>query len=236
MKEGRKINKNIFLVAGFITTIIFVLGLLLGMVIEGYRISYIEGKDREQRINFESLQLQYQYLNTLGEKEGCAAFSATMNDYIKSNDRIRIRLENYVDKDLTHSDEFNMLKREYAISQLNYWILARRTKDFCDSDFVTVLFFHKKDCPSCENQGFVLDYFKKMFEDRILIFALDAEFSDEPMVPILLNTYGIRETPTVILENTTFNGFASKDDLLSEICSHYKEKPPECPELVDNEI
>ncbi|MFH1721511.1 MAG: hypothetical protein ABH950_02775 [Candidatus Altiarchaeota archaeon] len=225
---ARKINKNLYLMAGAITLVVFGLGLLLGMVVESYRISYIQASDREQRINFASLQLQYLYLNALGERERCPAFSATLNDYIKSNDKIRIRLEGYVDDELSHSEDFTFLKRDYLISQLNYWILARKTQEFCDSDFVVVLFFHKKDCPLCEDQGFVLDYFKKMFGDRILIFAFDSEFNEEPMIPVLLKTYSIRDAPTVIVENKTFTGFASKEVLFSEICSRYIAKPPEC--------
>ncbi len=226
---ARKVTSKLYLSAFLITATVFVLGLLLGMVIEGYRISYIEENEREQRVNFASLQLQYLYLNSLGETERCPAFTATLNDYIKSNDRIRVRLEDYINRGLSHSEDFNLLKREYVISQLNYFILARQTRQFCDTDYVVVLFFHKRDCPYCEDQGFVLDYLKKLFGDRLLVFAFDEEFDEEPMIAILRKTYGIEDAPFVVVEDERFAGFASKETLLETICSYYEAAPEGCP-------
>lgn len=227
----RQINKRIYLTAAIITLLIFVLGMLLGMVIEGKRISYIEATSREQKINFESLQLQYLYLSYLSTSErtgSCPAFLTTLDRYIKDMEGIRDRLENYIKAGKIYSGEFKSLKREYIVSQLNYWILAKKTKELCETDFVTVLYFHSKDCVSCDDQGYILDYLKRMFDNKLLIFALDTDFDEEPIIPILRNTYNITTTPTIIIENEKFVGFTSKDELLKNICSVYKKKPEIC--------
>jgi hypothetical protein len=224
----RKINKRLYLMAAVITLIIFSLGLLLGMVMEGRRVAYVQNQYREQVINFNSLQVQYLYLSTLEGKEACPAFSATLNGYIDENEKNRIRLENYLEKTSIYDREFKLLKREYLTSQMNYWILSKRTKELCDSDFVTVLYFHSPDCDDCVDQGFVLDYLKLVFGDRLLVFAFDTDFDEEPAVSILSDAYNITETPALIIESNKFVGFQSKDEVLAEICGQYREMPPEC--------
>ncbi len=228
MVRMRKITKRLYLVAGIITLVIFLLGIILGIFIEGERVVYIEDKNREQKINFDSLQLQYLYLSTLGEKEDCLAFSAILKNYIEDTEKVRFRLEGYLKKSSVHTEEFELLKRSYVISQLNYWILSRKTKDLCDTDFVTVLYFYSNDCRDCENQGYILEYLKKVFSDKLLIFSLDAGFGEEPIISVLTNRYNITETPTIILNDKKFVGFTEKGILLDNICSVYRDTPIGC--------
>jgi hypothetical protein len=94
---------------------------------------------------------------------------------------------------------------------------------------VTVLYFYSRKCPDCENQGFVLDYLKKLFGDRLLIFALDREFSEEPMISIIADSYKVSSSPTIVVGDEVFDGFQSKDKLLALICGSFKEKPSDCP-------
>ena len=94
----RNTSKPLYIAAGFITLVIFGLGILLGLFIENERISYIKSRDREQKINFDSLQLQYIYLTSLKNRTACAAFQATLANYIRSTETTRLRLEEYVEK------------------------------------------------------------------------------------------------------------------------------------------
>lgn len=222
-------NRKIFVSALFLTVVIFVMGLLLGLVIEGKRVEFIEQADREQKINLESLQLQLLYLSSIEGRESCPAFTTALSDHIKETENTRERLEKYLTEDMAHESGFSLLKREYIISQLNYWVLARKTRDICESDFVSVLYFYSKKCPDCENQGFILDYLKKLFGDRLLIFALDKEFADENMIKVIAASYNVSWVPTIVIEDKVYQGFQSKDQLLKLVCSEYSDKPSDCP-------
>jgi thiol-disulfide isomerase/thioredoxin len=229
----RKINKRFYGLAGVITIIIFLFGLSLGILIESERVDYVEGNRNYEKVEYESLQVQYLYLSYLsssGREESCGAFAATLNQYIKRTDDTRLKLEDYIAKGNVYTEEFSLLKREYIQSQMNYWILARKTKELCKTDYVTVLYFHSTDCPDCKSQGYVLDYMKKLFDDRLLVFAFDANFTEEPMIDLLKNTYNLERTPTVVVEDDSYAGFVSKDELMKKVCAKYQQKPKDCPE------
>ncbi|MFH1835459.1 MAG: hypothetical protein ABH851_04650 [Methanobacteriota archaeon] len=225
----RVTNTKIYVGALFLTVAIFVMGLLLGLVIEGKRVAFMEESDRVQKLNFESLKLQFLYLSSLEGRESCPAFSSALSRYIKETEKTRERLEGYITQGVAYNNDFLILKREYVISQLNYWVLSKNTKRLCGTDFVTVLYFYSEDCGDCENQGFVLDYLKRRFGDGVLIFALDREFVEEPMIPFIVETFNVSVSPTLVVEDDVLVGFQPKDTLIKVVCEKFAEKPSDCP-------
>ena len=226
----RIISKDKYIIAGIITLGIFLLGLFLGLAIEGKRVNYIESVSRKQNLEFSSLQLQYAFIDQLSQEKNCLAVQKTFEQNINSLESTRIRLENF-DRDATlNKNEFDILKNEYVLAQIRYWLLAERTKDLCGSDIVNVLYFFsdEKECGECEKQAFVLTYLKKRFKDKLLIFSFDSKFEQEPMTPLLKNTYGVNKFPTIVVEGKPKSGFQTKEVILKDICSYYREKPEDC--------
>ncbi len=226
----RRLSKNNYLFAGAITVGIFLLGLFLGLAIEGKRVNYIESISRKQNLEFSSLQLQYAFIDQLSLEKNCLAVQKTFEQNINNLESTRIRLENF-DRDATlNKNELDLLKNEYMLAQIRYWLLAERTRELCGSDIVSVLYFFSDEerCPDCDKQAFVLTYLKKRFKDKLLIFSFDSEFEQEQMVPLLKRTYGVSNYPTIVVEGKPKNGFQSKEAILKDICSYYKEKPEDC--------
>lgn len=127
----RKINKRLYLVAAGITAVIFLFGLSVGIVIESERVDYVEGNKEKERVDYESLQVQYLYLSYLSTSErndSCEAFTATLNRYIKRMDDTRLKLEDYIQKGNVYTEDFQLLKREYIQSQMNFLILSKKQK------------------------------------------------------------------------------------------------------------
>ncbi|MBI2124408.1 hypothetical protein HYT92_01315, partial [Candidatus Pacearchaeota archaeon] len=194
----RSISKEKYIVAGAITIGIFLLGLFLGLAIEGKRVNYIESIGRKQALEFSSLQLQYAFIDQLSQEKNCLAVQNTFEQNINNLESTRIRLENF-DRDATlNKNELDILKNEYMLAQIRYWLLAERTRELCGSDIVSILYFFsdEKECPDCDRQAFVLTYLKKKFKDRLLIFSFDSKYEAEPMIPLLKRTYNITDYPT----------------------------------------
>jgi len=221
----RNVSTEKYIIAAIITIGIFLFGLLLGLVIEGKRAMYIESVSREQNLEYNSLQLQYSFVDQLSKEENCAAISNTFENNIQNLESTRKRLEEFDQNSRLSKEDFNLLKREYALAQVRYWLLARRTKDLCKKEISTILYFYSNDaeCPDCSKQAFVLTYLKKLFKDKLLIFSFDSQQQDEPMIPTLKNTYNITKFPSLIIEGKKFDGLMDKDGVLKEICLYYKQ-------------
>jgi hypothetical protein len=219
----RKISKNRYFLAFLITLVVFTLGLLLGLVVESKRIQLIELKDQQQRMDFDSLQLQYQFVDLFGEEKNCQALKKTFEESIQNLEATRAKLENYLQDSNINKKEFEALKREYTLAQLRFWLLTKKTKDICDIEHSSIFYFYadNKECPQCADQATVLTYLKSKLDISLLNFVFDGQFEQEPMIGILKEIYDIKAYPTLIINGKKFEGFTSKEKILKEICPTY---------------
>ena len=118
----RDYRKTRYLFAGLITIAIFALGLMLGFVVEGKRVTTVKTLFDTQRTEFASSQLQYSYVSSLNSQEACPAIYTIFFNNIKNLDETAHRLESYVKDSKLNDENFAVLKREYTIEQLRYWL------------------------------------------------------------------------------------------------------------------
>ncbi|MGM5484548.1 MAG: hypothetical protein ACQEP1_01620 [Nanobdellota archaeon] len=223
-------KKRRYFAAFFITLGIFLIGLLLGFVLESKRVDYITEKNKEQSLDLESLQLQYQFLESMTGSRDCDAYMRTFDTYLKDLEDTRIRLERYKDNADVNEEDFRRLWRKYILAQLRYYRISKEANEVCDVDKVTVLYFFsdKKECPNCEEQAFVLNYFKKLLKEDILVFSIDANFEREPLVKMLKERYEVDDYPTLVIGDKVKEGLTDKDEILSIICDKFSESPEVC--------
>ncbi len=229
MVEERKISYKRHLIAFLFTAGVFTIGLLLGLLLTKERTNYLEDIADKEKLGYESLQLQYIYLTSVAQDKNCQALISTLDQSTDNLEVSRKRLENYI-ADGSTTPGFELIKRNYILSELRLWLFAKTARDTCDVENVRVLYFYSNDIKDTESrtQGVILTNLKDSFKDKLLIFSLDNDFMDEPMIGILKSTYSIMDTPTIIVEDKKFIGLTTKEDLISAICSNFKVKPIEC--------
>ncbi|MFH1071938.1 MAG: hypothetical protein V1743_00750 [Nanoarchaeota archaeon] len=222
-KQNRPYKKRRYVAAFFITLLIFILGNLVGIVIESKRVNVIEQKSQLQRLDYESLQVQYLYMNQLIQERDCDAMSKAFESNVRSLEDARLKLETYEQDSLLYKQDFEVLRRNYVLAQIRYFLLAKQTKELCKKDIVSVLYFFssKEECPDCEEQAFVLTYFKKLLKDNILIFSFDGRMEDEPMILLLKERYNVTSYPTIVVEGVRYEGLFNKNKLQKELCKQY---------------
>jgi len=226
----RDINKTRYFIAAAITLCIFLLGIMLGLIIEDKRIRLSQSEGDTQKLDYRSMQIQYEFINQLGIENNCPAILKAYDENLNNLESSRIRLENYLRSSKVNKDDFNRIKRDYTISQIQYWLFAKKKAQICDSDEVSILYFFAEDksCPDCNEQSFVLNYLKKLFGTNILIFSLNTNFTQEPMVELLQNSYNITQYPTIVFGDEKLEGLHNKDEMLELICPMYPEQIKEC--------
>ncbi|MBD3319299.1 hypothetical protein GF342_05315 [Candidatus Woesearchaeota archaeon] len=216
-------SRERYVMAGIITVIIFLLGFSIGLVVESKRIDFVQDELREQKIEYSSSQLQYNFLNTLETKDTCPALFESYYNSLLQLDKTRERLEMYIQDNTISDGSFSLLKREYTLEQIRYWMLSRQAKEVCDEHFVTLLYFYSDEdsCPQCNDQQTVLLYYKKLLGDKLLIFSFDSQFKEEPMIDVLRSRYSVSTYPTIVIEDETISNYSDMEQLKTLLCEAY---------------
>ncbi|MEM2139203.1 MAG: thioredoxin family protein, partial [Candidatus Woesearchaeota archaeon] len=69
----------------------------------------------------------------------------------------------------------------------------------------------KGDCPKCEQQGFILDYIKKKYNNT-MIYAFDIN-NDNNALKTIKNKYKIEKTPGLIINENVFQKFLETEEI-----------------------
>ena len=224
------LSKSKYILAFFITAGIFVMGLLLGLVIEAKRVDFLTFYYQDQRLDIQSLQLQYQFADQFTSQRDCDNLLKTFDNSLLNLEHARERIESYKRDASFNNHEFDLLKREYTLAQVNYWFLYTRTKETCGLDSSTILYFFGDEttCSTCEDQAVVLTWLKHKMGTKLLNFVFDGTYEDrEPIVKLLKSVHNVTSYPTLVINGKTFKGFIGRKEILKELCPLY-------PELADD--
>lgn len=219
-----KTNNDKYVFAAVLTLIIFFAGLFLGLVIDSKRVEYLKKESNDQKLEFSSVRLQYEFIETLRQENNCQAVLKTFDKTISTLENTRERLEEYNKNSKINKEDYQSLRREYTQAQFDFLLLTKKAKAICnDTEMATILYFYstQKECPDCAKQAFVLDYLKRSFKDKLLIFSFDSKMIEEPMISLLMRIYDIQDYPGLVVEGETFNKFTEKDVILPLICQQY---------------
>lgn len=221
----RNYNKSRYIIVLVLTLAIFTIGILIGIIISGERASYIKDENRLQRLNYDSLQLQYFYLQSvLSKNKDCDLASKALEEEVSNLGLLGDRLNQFIKDANADTNELNLLKREYTLAELRYWFLLSDVRETCKDDVVSILYFYSNnDCSDCRTQGVILSFLKDKFKERLLIFSLDSDFTEEPLLGLVKRSFNITKSPTLIISGDKIEGFIDKDKLLNNLCSKYND-------------
>lgn len=224
MSERAKLRKQRYIVAGIITLIIFLLGFSLGLVFENKRVDYVNNVYEDNTLELTSSQVQYDYIKRLVNEEDCQVVFDIYHSSLEELDETTKRVESYAINEKINTGEFDRLKRKYVLSQLKYYMLGDDIHKTCPNlDIATVLYFYgtQADCPDCESQSFVLDYVKRKFKQASLIFAFNAEDTNERGVDLLISSFRISELPAVVVNGKVYQGLTETQTIIDDLCEGF---------------
>lgn len=221
----RTISSGKYVLAGLITLLVFSLGMSLGIIIDNARLKTLQYQTEKQEIDFESLQFQYLYLTSLEEEgESCSALQATLDKSVAELGKTLDTFVSYKMDSKINKKSYMLIGRKYLLDNLQYWFFARKSKQRCNSDVVSILYFYSSErCPACSDQGVLLTYFKKLYGEQLLVFPIDVDFEEEePLIGVMKSRYGINDYPALVIENLKYPGIRYKEELAGLICSSFK--------------
>lgn len=223
----RTLSKQRMLFAGVITLLVFLLGLALGVILDLERLSTLQEDNTAQELNYNSLQLQYLYLSTLGEEENvCPVLNAALENSITELSYSLDAFERYSENSFLDNSRYDTLQRKYLQDNLRYWMFSQQLQQECESNVVNVLYFYSEDeCAVCQNQGTVLTYYKQKLDDQLLVFPINLDLADdEQFLNIIKTSYNITQLPTLIINEERYVGVQGRQQLAEIICEQTTNK------------
>lgn len=209
---------NRYLTVFSITTLVFLLGLILGNYVSSLKLDKVESMENDLRTDTMAVEMQYLLL----AEDPCRAVNTTplTNDLQDIASRLDY-MENRLGDD---NPEVLRLKEYYSLLELRHWLFIRKTNEECFQNQSLVLYFYSndEDCPSCEEQGFVLTYIRKNYP-WVNVYSFDVNI-DNPALDTVKDLYGVQSAPTVVIDGKTYDHFIAKDEIESIILGHKQEE------------
>ncbi|MBL7206176.1 MAG: hypothetical protein ISS36_01095 [Candidatus Aenigmarchaeota archaeon] len=213
-------RRKVYLYAAILTIILYLLGVYTGVY---FSQKALAGQETFQELkaeiqllknNLENIQLQQLYVSASETTLGCnflvSDINKIQNDLGYFIQRLPQKLEVYESSGQV-DEEYEEVKREYMLVSLRVWLLSTIAKDRCKENIVPILYFYSKNCTKCIEQGSVLDSIRDDVEN-IAIFTIDLNL-DETIVETIKESYVIKETPALIINNYLYEGFINSTEL-----------------------
>lgn len=206
-----------YLLSAVITLLIFFLGISLGIIIDNMRVSYVENLNAQQEINFEDLQLQSSYINTLKSENSsdvCSAYQAVIERAVGDLSDSLAEVEDYSQNNRINKADYDRIQKKYILDNIRYWFLVKTAKKQCNLNTTTILYFYDSKCLNCPNQGVILTYFKKIYGNNLLVFPINMDYGKYlSIVKAIKNQFNVTTYPSIVFEGVTYKGLVGKDRL-----------------------
>src|SRR3989338_7771691 len=169
--------------------------------------SYVDFLD----VNLKSMQLEQTFRETLASEQMCSFSRISFNELLSQLgyywDRLPYRIEEY-EKYNKLSEDYKLLKQQYAHLSIRTWILARNQYEKCSMNVTHGLYFYSADCKECVEQGEQLDKLNlkaRASGKEMVMFPIDF-YMGEPIASNLKKYYGINSSPAIIINDNVLQG------------------------------
>lgn len=214
----RKLSLKKYFLAFVLTVAVFSMGVILGVILENARLADTKQITLNEKVNLQSLQLQQKYIESgIGD---CNALNEILEANINELARKMGIILDYEKRAFLNEEEFNLQLRDYFLMEIQFLLVSQEIDKKCEKDNVKILYFYDEN--TFDTQGKVLDYLRKLFDGKVLVFSFNSDFDEEPMIRTLLASYGISKYPSVVVENRVFQGHTKVEVLLGEICKEFR--------------
>ncbi len=213
------ISKEKYYVAFFITTLIFLLGILVGSAVSRGNAESFQRSLQLDLLGAQSLEVELSVLQTLGSKEDrCAYIESRLPEIAKKKTDIGRKF----DLGGISKDEAQLLSSQFVVSLGRYFVFNEIQEKECGLQKPKILFF-RDDSERSREQARVLDNIVYRLGDvniTILTFSRDL-INDQPIIKLVYRLNNVTETPSILVKGARYDGFQPLDKVTGILCSGY---------------
>lgn len=203
--DRKEISKTKYLAVFATTTLIFIIGLLIGSYLTNIKLAKLDRLEQDLRIDTMALEIEYLLVS---ENLCSAANTSTLTEELYN---VGTKLD-FMENSLGEKDErVKALKEYYSLLEIRHWLFIKKTTEECNDSFIPILYFYsnKGDCQKCEEQGFVLNYIRKKHANT-RVYSFDININNSALNAIK-SLYGVDQVPSIIINDKKYTGFMDSD-------------------------
>ncbi len=207
--------RSVYLKAGVLTIVIFLLGLSIGFWLDWNR-------SQEVRMQLEDLKIQADearvglvfYQAFRDDPAFCPLFELVIQEQVKRVGALGEKLETLREANKLEDSYFNF-RKQYVLFNTELYLNALQFKKNCNASAVTIAYFYPDSpCVDCARQASELLALKNACPQKVWLFALPVDVNVS-VVNMLARKYGVTVMPSLAVNEETLSGFQSASALKS---------------------
>lgn len=209
---ARRRYTPLFISTLLLTTVIFILGVLVGYGIDRLRTGDVLDTLRNSELDTQSYQIEQEFFSTFGQYN-CELASKRLNKLAHDLGELGYYLVSYEKRSFFQQKDYNYLLRKYLLMELRTYTLFMNVKNNCNTHDIIILYFFDPGDVLSERQGRILDVLVKE-NPHISVFSINGNYREDLFVEGVKLHYNVTATPTIIVDDTFVReGFIGKDEL-----------------------
>lgn len=200
-----------YLVMAFLATIIIMGGILyLGTGLSEHKVNSLRDDVKQIEVEQRSHSLGLQLAGSV-EGQKCEAMQRWVESSVPDIQNLRQEVAAYESSSKVDNADYELVKKRYMNLVIQNLIEVRQMEERCGEDRVNIVYMYtKNDCGRCDDQGTVLTYYRRNYDDKVLVHPLDTDL-EMKSIEFMENFYNITEYPTLIVEGEVYEGFQDRE-------------------------
>lgn len=204
--------KESILKAAAATTLLLLIGILIGLQVDDARTGFLEEQIRESNLRGETFVVTQDYLED-SSNNYCKLASSQIPQLSKRNAQIGRDLESFSSKSVSNSYSYEYMKKKYYLNQLKLYNTLEKYKERCHTN-TTLIFFFFDDSIESQRQGSVLTRYRKEVDNSTYVFSYNLGTDKSTVLEMLKSDYNVSEGPVVVINgNKTFRRYVPLKEL-----------------------
>ncbi|MFC2163067.1 hypothetical protein ACFLRF_05240 [Candidatus Altiarchaeota archaeon] len=217
-----EVDRFLFIKAFVITVIIFLSVYSLNLYLNSERERVLDERMSEIIVEFEEFQALSALMRVYGRNATCLTLRSRMKHLDKRIWELGEKIDKYRELSKEYMDDpyYQEQKEKFNRQEVIYLALLKQMKTDCKINQTEILYFYRKseDCPDCDAQAYVLDYFNRLINQEVAIFSFDADMQ-MASVQTLIDIHNITSYPCVVVEGQSYCGMRDRVEMEKIFCS-----------------
>jgi len=208
----RKVDWEYLVLAFFITVLLLTSILYLGSGLSDHKVNSLRDDVKQIEVEQRSHSLGLQLAESV-EGQRCEAMRRWVESSVPEIQNLRQEVATYESSSKVENTDYELVKKRYMNLVIQNLIEVRQMEEKCGEDRVNVVHMYtKNDCGRCDDQGTVLTYYRRNYDEQVLVHPLDTDLKMKS-IEFMEDFYNIEQYPALIIEGEVYEGFQDREKL-----------------------